>query len=168
MNTTLVLGSHGKLFQAVPSSISFQKEGSYLPSSATTEPFCPHEGHSLVTLFSILWWFTHDKKELGAVISFSREWRHISPTLCTERSQNKLCWLQTMVTWVFFFHRERKVAEYGNKRDSHLLRTCYVPSTIVDVLGSLSYMPMKSSPKPIFQSGLSCRAQTPLWSLRVF
>lgn len=139
MNTTLILGSHGKLFQAMPTSINFQKECPYLPSSATTVPFCPWKPQAW-TLLSILWWFTYDKNEFGGVVVWlSREWIHISPTLCTERSQNKFCWLQTMVTWVFFFHRERKVAEYGNKRDSYLLRTCYMPSTILDVLGPLSY-----------------------------
>lgn len=146
----------------MPSSINFQKECSYLPSSATTVPFCPWKPQAW-TLFSILWWFTYDKNEFRAVVWLSREWIYISPTLCTERSQNKFCWLQTMVTWVLFFHRERKVAEYGKKRDSYLLRNCYMPSTILDVLGSLSYMPMKSSPNPVYQPGLSCRTETSLW-----
>lgn len=55
------------------------------------------------------------------------------------------------MSWVFFFHRERRVDEYEKKIKKRFTFTKYFrPDTILNVLDSLYYVPVNSSPNHVY------------------
>ena len=94
------------------------------------------------------------KNKLGAVVWLFKEWIHISSTLCTGRSQNKLCWFQATVTCVFFFHRERWIDEYGKKKGFTFMKNalCARYST-----KCFRHLIQYASLNPVYRSGFNCR-----------
>ena len=137
-----------------------------LTSQVQQLPYSPvHEGHSLKPLFNILWGFTCIKMELEQSSGFpGNEYTSTFPPHSAHKG-HKTNYADYKPWWAgsSSFTEEGELLSMERKEGSHLLKICCMPGTILAVLGTLSYVPMKSFPSSVYQSGFSCKTQTPLW-----
>lgn len=138
----------------MPSSISFQEGWSYLPSSAATLQFCPWrpQSYNIVSHSLRIYMYKMDLEQNSGFPG-----NEYTPTFPPHSAQkgHKMDYANYKPWWAGSSSsiEKRGLMNMERKGGSHLLKTCCMPGTILAVLGTLFYMPMKSSPSSFISQG---------------